>query len=743
MPGLLMNWRCATILIALASLLPQPSQSRAADAAARLLLTPAVTFERDVQPWLTRLGCNAGACHGKARGQNGFQLSLLGFDRDFDFAALTQEGRGRRIFPAAPENSLLLLKPSGQMAHGGGKRMEKGSTAYEVLRRWIAAGTPRTPSDAPTLQRISVNPAECILANHGEQQLIVTAHYSDRTTQDVTYLTTFQSNESVIASVNADGRIKAGPLPGEAAIMARFMEKFAVCNVAIPLAGSVAPDVYARLPRRNFIDGHAWTKLQQLGITPSEPAPDATFLRRACLDVIGRLPTADEARAFLADKSTNKRTLLVDRLLERPEYGDHWANKWADLLRPNPYRAGIKAVFNLDGYLRDAFRKNKPYDQFVREIITAQGSTFRHGPAVVFRDRREPDEITTMVSQLFLGVRLDCARCHHHPFEIWGQDDFYSFAAYFARLGHKGQGISAPISGGEEIIYTAPSGAVKHPVTGKVLSPRPLFGKAPALDPERDPRRALADWIVSPDNPYFARVIVNRVWADLMGRGLVEPVDDLRATNPPSNGPLLDALADDFRKNGHDLKKLLRTIMASHVYGLSSLPGDRNSADTRNYSRHYRQRLRAEVLLDAVSDVTGVAESFAAMPPGSRAMELWTVRSQSVFLDSFGRPDPNQDPPCERTSDTTVVQALHLMNSPNLHRKVTSDTGRAALLAAGTKTPREIVDELYLLVYSRWPTDEERQSCLKVFETSGRTRRQATEDILWALINTPEFIFKD
>jgi len=702
-----------------------------------------VTFECDVLPILARAGCNAGACHGKARGQNGFQLSLLGFDPDFDFAAITQEARGRRISPATPDHSLFLLKASGQVPHGGGRRLNQGDFRFEVLRRWVNAGTPRTPRDAAVLERITILPAERILANHGEQQLLVTAHYSDRTTRDVTHLTTFQSNESVIASVNPDGRIQAGPLPGEAAIMARFMEKFAVCNVVIPLPGSVPADVYTRLPRNNFIDGHVWNKLQQLGITPSGPAADTTFLRRAYLDVIGRLPTPEEMRSFLADRTPDRRSRLIDRLLGRPEYADYWANKWADLLRPNPYRVGIKAVHNLDAWLRDAFRRNKPYDQFVREILTAQGSSFRHGPVVIFRDRREPDEITTMVSQLFLGIRLDCARCHHHPFEIWSQDDFYSFAAHFGRMARKGEGISPPISGGEEILYTAANGQVKHPITGRVLAPRPVFGKAVPLDNERDPRHVLADWIVSPENPYFARVIVNRVWADLMDRGLVEPVDDLRATNPPSNGPLLDALAQDFRKNGHDLKKLIRTIMTSHVYRLASLPGGRNAADTRNYSRHYRQRLRAEVLLDAVSDITGVPETFSAMPPGSRAMELWTVRSQSVFLDSFGRPDPNQDPPCERTSDTTVVQALHLMNAPNLHRKVTQDTGRAAALAASTKTPREIVDELYALLYTRLPSDEERRIGLKVFEEKGVTRRQATEDLMWALLNTPEFVFKD
>lgn len=702
-----------------------------------------VDFERDVEPILTRAGCNAGACHGKQRGQNGFQLSLLGFDRDFDHAALVKEARGRRIFPAAPERSLLLLKPTGQVAHGGGKRLDLQDPGYETLRRWITAGAPRGMPGGTTLTSIAVEPENCLLAQQAGQQLLVTAFYSDGSRRDVTHLTTFQSNESAIASVNADGKVQAGPLPGEAAIMARFMEKFAVCRVLIPQPGAVPAELYARLPRHNFIDGLIWDKLRQLGITPSEPARDATFLRRAYLDVIGRLPTPDETRRFLNDPSEDKHERLVDHLLERPEYADYWANKWADLLRPNPYRVGIKAVYNLDSWLRDAFRRNLPYDQFVRDLLTAQGSTFRNGAVTVFRDRREPDEIAPMVGQLFLGIRLECAKCHHHPFEVWAQDDFYSFAAYFARVGRKGVGLSPPISGGEEMVFVARTGGVKHPVTGQTVPPRPLFGKTPPAEEERDPRRTLADWIVSPENPYFAQVMVNRVWADLMGRGVVEPVDDLRATNPPSNGPLLDALARDFRAQGYDLKKLLRTIMTSYAYGLGSLPTPRNVADTKNYSRHYRQRLRAEVLLDAVGDVTGVPESFAAMPPGSRASQLWTFRTQSEFLDSFGRPDPNQDPPCERTTDTTVVQALHLMNSPKLHAKVTSADGRAAKLAGSNKTPGEIVDELYLLAYCRFPTDKERAVCLAVFRETGTTRRQATEDVLWSLLNTPEFLFKD
>src|SRR4051812_39575751 len=721
------------------------------------------TFERDVEPILARYGCNAGACHGKARGQNGFALSLLGFDPDFDYAAITAEGKGRRVFPAAPDASLFLRKPSGQVPHGGGKKLAETDPAFDVLRRWVVAGCPRTPADAPKLERITVEPGEGRLAFRQEQQLRVTAYYFDGSHEDVTKMSRFQSNESVYAAVNEHGKVTAGPLPGEAAIMARYLEKFAVANVLIPMPGDVPADVYAKLPRQNFIDGHAWDKLKRLGLTPSAPASDATFHRRAFLDVIGRLPTPDETRAFLADPAPDKRVKLIDRLLERPEYTDWWASKWADLLRPNPYRVGMKAVFNLDGWLRESFRTNKPYDRFVRELVTAQGSTWRNGAAVVFRDRREPgpakgspwrngaavvfrdrrepDEITTMVSQLFLGVRLDCARCHHHPFEVWSQDDFYSLAAYFARLGHKGQGVSPPISGGEEVIFTKPTGTVKHPVSGKELPPRPLFGKAADVTADRDPREVLADWVTSQDNPYFAKVIVNRVWADLMGRGIVDPVDDLRATNPPANGPLLDALAADFRKNGCDLKKLIRTISTSYVYGLATTPNDRNVGDARNYSRHYRQRLRAEVLLDAVTDITGVPEKFDATPPGTRAMAVWTARSPSVFLDSFGRPDPNQDPPCERTTDTSVVQALHLMNAPNLNRKVTTDDGRVAKLAASKLSVPELVEELYLLGYCRPPMSEEKSAAVNRFEKA--PRRQAAEDLLWALLNTPEFVFND
>ncbi len=702
-----------------------------------------IDFERDILPIFDRAGCNSGGCHGKQRGQNGFQLSLLGFDPDFDYDALLKEGRGRRVFPAAPERSLILQKASARLPHGGGKRLDPDSPEYRTLLQWIASGAARRQALAPRLLRITVEPGDRQMVPGEQQQVIVTAHYDDGSRRDVTRLAAFQSSEAAIGRVDEHGRITAGTIVGEAAIMARYRNQFALTMVAVPLPEPVPADYYASLPRQNFIDDYIYQKLARLHITASEPAPAHRLLRRAYIDLIGRLPTPEESRAFLSDASPDRYERLVDRLLQRPEYADHWANKWADLLRPNAYRVGIKAVLNYDHWIRDAFRKNKPYDQFVRELITARGSTFRNGAVTLYRDRRSPDELTTLVSQLFLGIRLECAKCHHHPFEVWGQDDFYSFAAYFARLGRKGTGLSPPISGSEEMLFTAASGEVRHPLTNQVLTPRPLFGDAPQIAPGEDPRAALADWITGDDNPFFVQVIANRVWADLMGRGLVDPVDDLRATNPPSNAPLLAALGEDFRRHGYDLKHLIRRIDTSHAYRLSSLPNERNLTDTRNYSRRYRERLRAEVLLDAVADITGVAESFHAMPPGSRAAEIWTHRIESLFLDAFGRPDMNQDPPCERTPDTSIVQVLHLMNSENVFRKVTSDQGRAARLAASDMTPAQIVEELYLLTYCRYPEEDELAIGVALFEKSGLDRRQAAEDLLWALLNTPEFVFRD
>lgn len=708
-----------------------------------LTISPATpTFENDVMPILTAAGCNSGPCHGKARGQNGFALSLLGFDADFDYAAVVENARGRRVSPGSPSQSLLLQKATAELSHGGGRRLEIAGRDYETLRSWIAAGAPRLPLDGPRFVGITVTPRDVLLAPKSTRQIKVTAKFSDGTTRDVTDLTTYQSNDSALTSVDAAGLLAAGALPGETAVMARYMNQIAVVQVAVPQTGTVDKALYAALPRKNFIDNLVWKRLERLGITPSEPVDDATFLRRAYLDVIGCLPTVDEARAFLNDSSPDKRERLVDALLDRPEYADYWANKWCDLLRPNAYHVGMKSVMTYDTWIRDAFRANKPYDEFVREIVTARGSTWRNGAAVFFRNRRDPAELTTMVCQLFLGVRLDCAKCHHHPFEVWGQDDFYATAAYFSSIGYKGTGISAPISGSEEFIYFGGKREIKHPITGEDVPPKPLIGELKQADGE-DLRQTFYRWMSDPKNPYFAQVGANRIWAEVMGRGIVDPVDDLRATNPPSNPELFEALAKHFREVGFDQKKLLRTILTSQTYALSSLPGERNAWDVKNYSRHYRQQLRAETLLDAVCNITGIPETYGAMPPGSRAVELWTHHIDNLFLDSFGRPDRNLDPPCERTAEATLVQAMHLMNAPNLHAKVKSDEGRIARLIKAEKSPVEIVDDLYLAVYSRFPTDDERRVVLDVFSADPSKHRETAEDLLWALLNTPEFQFKD
>ena len=530
--------------------------------------TELVSFELDVQPILTARGCNQGACHGKQRGQNGFQLSLLGFDSDFDFRALTRQSRGRRISLATPVNSLLLKKATGETPHGGGKILDASGQDYQTLLTWIDQGVPRNRPDEPKIVGIHVVPDELVLQVGESIQLDVRVNYSDGTYRQVTPTAAYQSNDQPIAKVSEQGVVTAGSLPGETAIMVRYLQEIAVCHVLIPHQKSLSSDVFSKMKSDNVIDHLVWEKLKRLQVAPSKLATDEKFLRRAYADVIGRLPTAQEARVFLESTAENRREELVDRLLESPEYAEHWANKWVDLLRPNPYRVGIKAVLNYDQWIRQQFRENRPYDIFIRDLLTAQGSTWDNGPVTFYRDRRSPDELTTMVSRLFLGVRLECAKCHHHPFERWAQDDFYSFAAFFSELGRKGTGLSPPISGGEEMFFDDTVKPVRHPLTQAVMEPKFLYGDVsnPGEDSDRTLREELADWLASGENPYFAQVQVNRIWADLMGRGLVEPVDDLRVTNPASNQPLLEELARQFVESGFDQKMIIRSIVLSEVY---------------------------------------------------------------------------------------------------------------------------------------------------------------------------------
>ncbi len=700
-------------------------------------------FELDIQPILTARGCNSGPCHGKARGQNGFALSLLGFDANMDYDAIVKNSKGRRLSFALPQDSLLLSKATGKEPHGGGVRFSDTDEDYRLLLQWIQGGVERVKETDRKLVSIDVAPAAHSMVANQSEVLTVTAKYDDGLTRDVTNMCAFQSNEPAIVSISPKGQVQAGGLPGEATIMVRYMGKIATWSTAVPRPDAVASDRYEVLPRNNFIDDCVYQKLSTLNILPSQPCSESQFLRRLYLDAIGRLPSPEELRAYELDLEPNRRSRWVTLVLERPEYADFWANKWADLLRPNPYRVGIKTTYSLDAWLRDAFRKNLPYDQFVRQLVTAQGSTWRNGSVTIFRDRREPEEITTMVSQLFLGVRLECAKCHQHPFEVYSQADFYGMAAYFARVGYKGTGLSPPISGSEEIVFAKAKGDVKHPLTNQVLPPKALTGVAQAPMPDQDPRVSLADWMLSVDNPTFAHVAVNRIWAEVIGVGIVDPVDDLRATNPPSNEALISALAKHFREVGFDQKKLLYTIFTSQVYALSSQPNETNASDARNFSRHYRRRLKAEVVSDAISDCTLQAEDFDGMPKGTRAMQLWTHRTSSELLDAFARPDPNQDPPCERATGTTMTQTLHLMNAAHIQKRISADGGRCDQLAKSEKDANALVTELYLIIFNRKPDEIERSALVSEFEKPKADRRRLIEDIMWSMLNSPEFLYLD
>ena len=700
-----------------------------------------VSFKQDILPVLSKSGCNDGGCHAKPDGQNGFKLSVFAYDPKGDYYNIVKDGRGRRVFPAFPEESLLLKKPALLVEHEGGQRFEKDSDSYRTVLHWISEGMTYEQPNEPELEKLSIFPAERRYRKNVKQPLLVRAHYSDGGIRDVTRLSEFDSNEKDFATVDEHGVISVGSLSGEGVIVARFMGLVEISRVAVPSDRALPESLYAELPVHNFIDERVYDRLQKLAIAPSKGCSDAEFLRRVSLDLIGVAPTAEQAREFLRNPDPEKRSKLVDRLLDNPAYADHWATKWADLLRPNPSRVGVKSIYMLDQWLRDSFRENKPYDRMIREIVTAQGNTHRYGPAVIFRDRRKPEDIGEWFSQVFLGVRMECAKCHHHPNEKWSQADFYQFAAYFKDISRKGKGISTPISGDNETVYYRRGSDVKHPVTGETMPPKPLDGPVAKIPDETDPREALAAWMTDPKNPYFARAAVNRVWAEFFGRGIVDPVDDFRASNPPINEPLLDALAEEFVAAGFNLKRLMRTIVSSRVYQLSSTPNETNVADTENFSRAYRRRLPAEVMLDAVADFTGSPESFQGTPTDTRAIAAWNHKLSSDFLDAFGRPNASAQCPCERDLRPSVVQALHLMHSKDLQAKLADKNGRAAKLAAGDLPPEKVVQELYLAAFNREPQIDEIKIAMSAFYQPETTRQIAIEDVMWALINSAEFVF--
>lgn len=693
-----------------------------------------IHFANQVVPVFTRLGCNAGGCHGKSGGQNGFRLSLLGFEPDDDYEFLTREVRGRRLFPAAPPRSLLLEKATNVAPHGGGQKLLPESPEYRLLARWIAQGMPRGAADEPIVEALRVLPEARRMTAGGEQPLLVLARYSDGRYEDVTRLAQLEATDPSMVEALPGGLVRSGSRPGEAAVMARFQGQVAVFRATIPLGESVEelPDA------GTVIDQHVFAKLQALGLPPSPACDDATFVRRATLDIAGRIPTAEEARAFLSDSEPSKRERLVDRLLDSTDYADWFAAKWSAVLRNKrrtpEHRRGTLAFHR---WISQSLYDNLPYDQFVRQIIAATGDVATHPPVAWYREVKDATQQVEDVSQLFLGVRLQCARCHHHPFERWSQTDYFRMAAFFSRVDRK---LGRPR---EDVYYHSPGVAdARHPRGGQALKPAGLGGPVLELDADDDPRQRLVDWMAEPGNPFFSKALVNRYWKHFLGRGIVEPEDDFRATNPATNDPLLEALAAEFVASGFDLKQLIRRICTSQAYQLSSEPNPHNGADQQAYARHYPQRLAAEPLLDAIDQVTGAVSDFAGVPRGTRASALPDPAVESYFLTVFGKPQADTACECERTQEASLAQSLHLLNSPEVQAKLASDTGRAARLAAdASQTTEQKLTELYLLALSRPPTPQESAAVAAYLAERADAPRQAWEDVVWALINTKEFLF--
>lgn len=692
-------------------------------------------FANDIVPLLTRHGCNAGGCHGKASGQNGFKLSLFGFDPVFDYNALVKEARGRRLFPANPDASLLLTKPSGRSPHGGGRRLNPDSEDYQTLRRWIADGVPVGADSAPTLARLDIAPRERVLNRHGRQQLAVRATYTDGSFRDVTRQAQYQSNEIAVAAVDADGVVRTFDLAGEATVMARYQGQVAVFRAHVPLGKPI--DKYPDFAAVNYIDTLALAKWKRLGIVPSGLCRDGEFVRRVSLDLCGKLPDPSEVRAFLADQQPDKRARFVERCLEDRDYGAFFALRWGTILR-NAQLAGTEsAAYAFHDWLRDLIARNRPYDELVRGVVAASGD-WQEAPAVNWFWQMRDDPLHQPVAdtaQVFLGLRLQCAKCHHHPYERWSQDDYYGLAGFFSRLRFKL--FSEPPSYFSERRRTT---GELNPRTGKPIEPKLLDGPVLDIAPEDDPRQALVDWMVRPDNPFFARAFCNRVWGHLLGRGLVDPVDDLRETNPPSNPELLDALAKDFIDHKFDVKHLIRTICTSRVYQLSAEPNEWNRHDRQNHARFYGKRLIAEVLLDAVDQVCGTRTQFNKMSRRSRAIDLPHEAFGSYFLDVFDRPPRSSACECARSTGASLSQVLHLSNSPEVEDKIAAGDGRIARLVKDRVPPARAVEELYLVAFARYPTAEEARQALGHVERHGDLKR-GLEDLAWALLNSREFLF--
>ena len=698
-------------------------------------LSTAADFENEIQPLLTRYGCNSGGCHGKASGQNGFKLSLFGFDTNADYEEIVEHARGRRVNVATPEQSLLLLKSIGAVPHGGGTRFGPTSEAYQILKQWISDGAPAASPSAPRLIAIRIEPSERSLQSGEIVNLRVIASYSDQNERDVTKQSAFASNIDVVANVSDEGVITAGNESGEATIMARYMGQVAVFTAMLPHGTPLAE--IPNFSPRNYIDTLTVDKWKKLGLTPTPVCDDATFIRRVTLDANGRLPTSKEVRDFLADPNPDKRALWIDRLLDSPEYASYFALRWGSILRNSNLAGADQASYAFHNWLKDMLSRNRPYDEFVRGIIAASGE-WQDAPAINWYWQSRDDQlhqVTADTAQVFLGQRLQCARCHHHPYERWSQDDYYGLAGFFTRLGRKSFGQPPPYFASA----TATTGE-KNPRTGKVPEPKYLSGDVAMFSAEEDPRHGLVDWMARPENPFFAKSLVNRLWGHFFGRGLVHEVDDMRATNPASNPQLLDALTQDFIDHRFDMKHMCRLMLNSAVYQLGSEPTDGNKKDRQNFARYYGRRMIAEVFLDSVDQATGTKTKFNGVASSARAVDLPHENFGSHFLDTFDRPRRVTGCECERSSGATLAQVLIMANSDETENKIANGQGIIAQFLKDQKSHDEIVDELYLGALSRYPTAEER-SKTKYFIDAVENKSEAYQDLLWTLLNSREFMF--
>ena len=696
---------------------------------------PAVRFTRDVMPLMAGVGCNAGTCHGSAKGKNGFKLSLRGYDPEFDYNALVNELQGRRVNRVDPANSLMLLKPAAQVPHEGGLALPVGSRQYETILQWIREGAKFDPSPATARpNRLEVLPAEAALDLPGRtQRLVILAHYADGTVRDVTRDAVLTSNS--VDTVRVTGSEIIGMRRGEASVGVRYEGNYGVVNVSI--MGDRTGFAWAPMPVYNSIDGYINAKLEKMKILPSEECTDAEFVRRLYLDLTGFTPTAKQAREFVEDTtpSREKREKLIDQLLGSRDFVDFWSNKWADLLQCNSKTLGEEGVWVFREWIREAVAQNMPYDQFVRTLITAEGSSLDNPPVNYMRTLRETGKITEDVSQTFLGVRFSCNKCHDHPFERWTQNQYYELGAFFARLAFK-----PGARPGEEIVYdNFRGGEVAHPKTNVTVEPKVPYGANPDWHKSRFREKALADWVVSKDNPFFAKSYVNRVWSYFFGRGIIDPVDDIRASNPPVNPELLDALTDDFIKSGFNVQHLIRTIVSCRTYGLSIRSNEWNHDDRVNFSHAIPRRLTAEQMMNAVAIATGTKTRLTGLPDGVRPEDLADGMNEgSDFLKLFGRPKRETACECERTSNVSLAHALSLINGHLISDACTSQGNALARLIAREPDNRKVIEEMYYMTMSRPPSEAE---LAEIDLGTADQRLPAAEDLAWALMNSPAFLF--